>query len=188
MWMLPNLLTLARIAAVAPLVALIHLELWVAALALFLVAAATDWLDGFLARRWNQQSDLGRMLDPIADKLIVSAALVAMIGHALGDALSTVAVIAIITRELAVAGLREFLGPRNIAVPVSPLAKWKTASQLASIGLLLAGMVFARSGLSELSFACATLGWSALLLSALLAWITAIAYLRAGLRHMEPPR
>ena len=215
MWTLPNLLTLARIVAVVPLVALIQAGWWPGAFALFGGAAVTDWLDGYIAQRWNQQSDLGRMLDPIADKLIVAAVLVAMIaagsegwtalaarGHAdTGEMLegpagartwtpSTWATIAIVTRELAVAGVREFLGPKGVIMRVSALAKWKTATQLGALALLLlsATLWTYRPTGSWYAAGTGTAGRVLLIVSAVLAWITAVSYLRVGLRHMEPQR
>ncbi len=199
MWNIPNLLTMARTIAAVPIAALILWSRWDAAFALFIVAALTDWLDGWLARRWNQTSDFGRFLDPIADKLIVAAVLIAMLGaravraeHGDGGAAlpapGTWPVILILTREILVAGLREYLGPRNVVLHVSPLAKWKTALQLIAIGLLLAAPVLAPSLDRTAIFYVAQAGGAILAFSALLAWITAWSYLRAGLRHMEPPR
>jgi len=198
MWTVPNLLTLARIVAVVPLVAFIDAGWWTAAFVLFIAAAVTDWLDGWLARRWNQQSDLGRMLDPIADKLIVAAVLVALVLSY--EELAMVAAVAIISRELVVAGLREFLGPKGIVIHVSRLAKWKTAAQMLAIGLILGGTAFAGftpapghgaivgSAPYQISGAFVVAGWASMAVAGLLTWITAFAYLRAGLRHMEPPR
>ena len=199
MWTLPNLLTLARIVAIVPLVAFIEAGWWVAAFALFVAAAVTDWLDGFLARRWNQQSDLGRMLDPIADKLIVAAVLVALMTGSLeiyyspdhfGFAPNIWVVSAIICREILVSGVREYMGLSAKTLPVSSLAKWKTASQLMALGLLILANTLATGlyGCDDFAIPAGRAGTVLLLVSALLAWITALAYLRAGLRHMEPPR
>lgn len=141
MWTVPNMLTLARLAA-APFVALAFAAFErptadLLACAVFALAAATDWLDGRLARAWGQESPLGRLLDPIADKAIVMIALAAICGaHGLGWAVA-VPVAAIILRETAVAGLREALAGR-LALPVTRLAKLKTAAQMVAIALLLA--------------------------------------------------
>lgn len=141
MWSIPNMLTVARLAA-APLVALAFAAFErptadLVACAVFALAAATDWLDGRLARAWGQESALGRLLDPIADKAIVMIALAAVCGvHGLGWAVA-VPVAAIILRETAVAGLREALAGR-LSLPVTRLAKLKTTAQMLAVALLLA--------------------------------------------------
>ncbi len=175
----PNLLTLGRLGLVPFFVAAFWLPepaLHWATFGLFALAGVTDWLDGWLARRTGQVSDFGRFLDPIADKILVAAALVML---AATDRLTDAGVIAalmILVRELAVAGLREFLAG-TAALPVSPLAKWKTAVQFLAIAvLLIAGAVPAL----PLSLAGEALLW----LAALLAVVTGSAYLRAGLRKM----
>ena len=175
----PNLLTLGRLGLVPFFVAAFWLPepaLQWATFGLFALAGVTDWLDGWLARRTGQVSDFGRFLDPIADKILVAAALVML---AATDRLTDAGVIAalmILVRELAVAGLREFLAGTAV-LPVSPLAKWKTAAQFAAIAaLLIAGAVPAL----PLSLAGEALLW----LAALLAVVTGSAYLRAGLRKM----
>ena len=177
----PNLLTLGRIALVPFFVAAFWLPepaLHWAAFGLFALAGVTDWLDGWLARRTGQVSDFGRFLDPIADKILVAAALVML---AATDRLSDAGVIAaliILVRELAVAGLREFLAG-TAALPVSPLAKWKTAAQFLAIAVLLIAGAFANGA------ALAVAGEALLWLAALLAVVTGAAYLRAGLRKMD---
>ena len=175
----PNLLTLGRLGLVPFFVAAFWLPgpaLHWATFGLFALAGVTDWLDGWLARRTGQVSDFGRFLDPIADKILVAAALVML---AATDRLTDAGVIAalmILVRELAVAGLREFLAG-TAALPVSPLAKWKTAVQFLAIAVLL--MSGAAPAL-PLSLAGEALLW----LAALLAAVTGGAYLRAGLRKM----
>jgi CDP-diacylglycerol--glycerol-3-phosphate 3-phosphatidyltransferase len=137
MWTVPNALTVGRVAA-APFVAFAMAAGWhLAAFLLFTGAAATDWLDGRLARRWGQESAFGRMLDPIADKAMATIALAALLGaHGLSPVL--VAPVAVIMlRETLVAGLREFLKGAE-ALSVTPLAKWKTTAQLTAIAALLA--------------------------------------------------
>jgi cardiolipin synthase len=137
----PNSLTLARIVLILPF-ALVFLHgsaqsRWLALL-LFAVAALTDWFDGYLARRLNQGSPFGRMLDPIADKLLVMSAIMILV--ATGDIAgwSIAAALVILLREIAVSGFREHLGPLGVVVPVTRLAKWKTAAQLVAICLLIA--------------------------------------------------
>ena len=107
--------------------------------ALFVAAAVTDWLDGYLARAWEQQSTLGRMLDPIADKLIVGAALMMLVHDNTINGWSIWAAIVILCREILVSGLREFLAELNVQVHVTRLAKWKTAMQMVALAVLLAG-------------------------------------------------
>lgn len=141
---LPNLLTLFRLLA-APGVALAFALLPrpgadAVALVLFVAASATDWLDGFLARRWDQVSAFGRMLDPIADKAMVTIALAALLMLSGPDPWLVIPAAAIFLREAAVSGLREHLAGR-VVIHVTPLAKWKTAAQMTAIAaLLLAGL------------------------------------------------
>jgi CDP-diacylglycerol--glycerol-3-phosphate 3-phosphatidyltransferase len=137
----PNMLTLGRIALILPFtLVFLHGSLqsrWVA-LILFAVAAATDWVDGYLARRLNQGSPFGRMLDPIADKLLVVTAILLLVATGGIAGWPIAAALIILLREIAVSGFREHLGPLGIVVPVSRLAKWKTAAQLVALCLLIA--------------------------------------------------
>ncbi|MBL8845721.1 MAG: CDP-diacylglycerol--glycerol-3-phosphate 3-phosphatidyltransferase [Hyphomicrobium zavarzinii] len=179
---LPNVLTYARIAAVPALVAcLMFVEgeagRW-AAFWLFVAAAITDWLDGYLARRLEQQSTLGRMLDPIADKLIVGAALIMLVHDRTIDGLSIWAAIVIMCREILVSGLREFLAELNVKVHVTALAKWKTAVQMVALAFLIAGPAGDRI-VPGTSVAGIVLLWVAAVLTL---W-TGYDYLKAGVRH-----
>jgi CDP-diacylglycerol--glycerol-3-phosphate 3-phosphatidyltransferase/cardiolipin synthase len=179
---LPNVLTYARIAAVPLLVACLMLikgdaGRWVA-FWLFVAAAITDWLDGYLARRLEQQSTLGRMLDPIADKLIVGAALIMLVHDRTIDGWSIWAAIVILCREILVSGLREFLAELNVKVHVTALAKWKTAVQMVALALLLAGPAADRV-IPGTTTAGITLLW----LAAVLTLWTGYDYLKAGIRH-----
>ncbi len=179
----PNLLTYGRIVAV-PLVA--GLLLWGTngarwmALTLFILAAVTDFFDGWLARAWQQQSALGRMLDPIADKLLVAGVLLMLAAN--GQPLHGVhlwAAFIILMREVLVSGLREFLGQLQASVPVTLLAKWKTALQLVAIGFLIAGP----AGDEVMPYTSQT-GIIGLWLAALLTMYTGFDYFRAGLHHV----
>ena len=140
---LPNVLTYARILAVPAVVACLYLgpdvngRWW--ALAIYLGACLTDWLDGYLARMWRQQSTLGRMLDPIADKLLVGATLLMLTHDNTIDGVQVWAAVIILCREILVSGLREFLAELNVKVHVTQLAKWKTTLQMISLGVLVAG-------------------------------------------------
>ena len=133
---LPNQLTIARIAAVPVLCLFIGMgNGWLRWLALFIYVAAaiTDWLDGFLARRMKMSSDLGKMLDPIADKLLVGGLIVTFAWTRDFSGLDLVPALAILFREIFISGLREFMGKRDISVPVTFLAKWKTTVQLVAL-------------------------------------------------------
>ena len=133
---LPNQLTIARIAAVPVLCLFIGMgNGWLRWLALiiYVAAAITDWLDGFLARRMNLSSDLGKMLDPIADKLLVGGLIVVFAWTHDFSGLDLIPALAILFRELFIPGLREFMGKRDVGVPVTFLAKWKTTVQLVAL-------------------------------------------------------
>lgn len=138
---LPNILTMSRIAVIPVIVTLVMMNnitaQWIA-FVLYVLAALTDFLDGYLARKMNVVSPLGRMLDPIADKLIVGALLITFAYEGSFSASLTFAAVFIMMREIAVSGLREFLGPLNIVIPVSGIAKYKTTSQLIALGLVMA--------------------------------------------------
>ena len=140
MYSLPNILTLSRI-VVIPVIFLsiyIHSTVWsVLAGVLFVMASITDYLDGYLARARNQNSVFGRLLDPIADKLLVISALVIIVANQMVHPISYVPVIIIMCREVLVSGLREFLSEFNVGMPVTPLAKWKTGFQMTAISWIL---------------------------------------------------
>ncbi len=184
---LPNLLTYGRIAAV-PLVAgcmyfqaILQYGLWLrwVALTIFIAAGITDILDGYFARTWDQQSSLGRMLDPIADKLLVSSCLLMLAADETIRGWSLFASIIILCREILVSGLREYLAELRVSVPVTRLAKWKTTCQLVAIGFLLAG----EAGDNIFPFTTAT-GLVLLWISAIVTLYTGWDYLRASLRHL----
>ena len=134
---LPNLLTYARIAAVPVVVGLLFWQsifeggLWLrwVALAIFIAAGVTDILDGYFARMWGQQSSLGRMLDPIADKLLVASCLLMLAAEETIRGWTLLAAVIILCREILVSGLREYLAELRVSVPVTRLAKWKTIGQ-----------------------------------------------------------
>ena len=144
---LPNILTYGRIVAVPVVVGCLFWQnilqggLWLrwVALALFVAAAISDFLDGYLARIWALQSSLGRMLDPIADKLLVASCLLMLGAEKTIHGWSLWAAVVILCREILVSGLREYLAELRVSVPVTRLAKWKTTLQLVAIGFLIAG-------------------------------------------------
>jgi cardiolipin synthase len=137
---LPNLLTIGRIVAIPVICWLLvvggPVALWIA-LILYVAAALTDWLDGYLARRMKIVSGLGRMLDPIADKLLVGALLIVLAWTRQLSTFDLIPAVAIMVREIFVSGLREFLGPKNVVVHVTPLAKWKTTAQLVALAIVI---------------------------------------------------
>jgi cardiolipin synthase (CMP-forming) len=173
----PNLLTGCRIAAIPALVAAFYVPgdfgQW-ATCAIFAIAAITDFFDGYLARSWSMQSQLGRMLDPIADKLLVGAAILMLVHF---DRAPILPALVILCREILVSGLREFLAEVQVGLPVSRLAKWKTAVQMIAIGFLLAG-----SAAPWWLFAD-YVGSYGLWLAAGLTMMTGFDYLVVGLRH-----
>lgn len=177
----PNLLTYGRIAAVPALAAVFLLlegdqRRWIA-LAIFVAACITDWLDGYLARVWQQQSMLGRMLDPIADKLLVGAALILLVQDGTISKTTVWAALIILSREILVSGLREFLAELNVRVHVSRLAKWKTTLQMIALGVLLAGPAGERQVAGVMA-----IGTVLLWVAALLTIWTGAGYLTAAVR------
>lgn len=179
---LPNLLTLSRIVIIPIFVGLLLVgEPWASwiAFALFVLAALTDWFDGWLARRQKTVSNLGRFLDPVADKLLVAAAVVMLVAAGLAPA---VAAVIILCRELMVSGLREFLAESRVGLPVSRLAKWKTTVQLAALSVLLVAAAMAPE--PDVAAMLAWIGAGLFWLAALLSLFTGWDYLRAGLGPM----
>ena len=178
----PNLLTISRIAAVPLIVALMLLggpaARW-AAFALFVVAAVTDYADGWLARKWRQRSALGVMLDPIADKLLVAAALVMLAGDGTIAGATLIAAVVILAREILISGLREYLAGLDFQVPVSRLAKVKTATQLVAVAILFAGPPG-----EALVPGLLAVGTALLWLAALLSLTTGYDYLKAGIQRV----
>jgi cardiolipin synthase (CMP-forming) len=179
---LPNILTYSRIAVIPALVAVFlfvqgELSHWLCA-ALFMFASITDFFDGYLARAWHAHSNLGKFLDPIADKLLVATALMLLVSEHRADILPA---LAILCREILVSGLREFLADLRISVPVSNLAKYKTAAQMLAIFLLLLGSPSAGAYLGT----AYALGSIFLWVAAALTLITGHIYLKTGLRHLS---
>jgi len=184
---LPNLLTLSRIFAVPVLVALLWDSAWfgyICAFILYCIVGLTDYLDGYLARSQGTVSKLGIFLDPIADKIMVASVIVMLIFTRDIESWHVIAAIVILLREIIVSGLREFLAGLSVSVPVSQLAKWKTAIQMFALGaLILAGAV--RHG-GWVDFAWVeSVGLVSLWMAAGLTMITGWDYLRAGLKHMD---
>ena len=152
-WTLPNILTMCRLVA-APAVPLMFLYFqrpWAdwAALTLFMLAAVTDWFDGYLARAWKQESRFGAAMDPIADKAMVIIALTVITGYSGMNPWLILPVAVILFREVFVSGLREFLGDRSRSLAVTKLAKWKTTVQMVAIAVLFlgTGLAYVEEGL-----------------------------------------
>lgn len=202
MWTLPNILTMSRIATIPLLVALLWWPDWrlgyALAYALYCLMGITDYFDGYLARASGAVSKLGQFLDPIADKLMIAAVILVLTaqgylrGPYVGD-LHVIAGLIILMRELAVSGLREFLGGLQVSVPVSRLAKWKTTLQLVALGGLILGGAVHGQPCQSLTQGCGSLGdgwihlaslvclWGAAILTLVTGW----DYLRVGIKHMD---
>lgn len=182
-WSLPNLLTYGRIVAIPAVVALLFwpTDDWLrwCALAVYVLAAVTDYFDGWLARAWSQQSAIGRMLDPIADKLLVCALLLMLVHTETIKGWAIWAAIVILCREILVSGLREFLAELKVSVPVSKVAKWKTTTQLLALGFLVAGP----AGDQVLPYNT-LIGIVMLWIAALLTIYTGWDYFNAGIRYL----
>jgi cardiolipin synthase len=160
---------------------ILHGGIWLrwVALAIFIAAGVSDFLDGYFARIWAQQSSLGRMLDPIADKLLVASCLLMLGAEKTIHGWSLWAAVVILCREILVSGLREYLAELRVSVPVTALAKWKTTLQLVAVGFLICG----EAGDDIVPVVTQT-GIALLWLSALLTLYTGWDYLRAGLLHL----
>jgi cardiolipin synthase len=178
---LPNILTLSRIVIIPLVVATFFFDSpamrWVAVV-MFAAAGITDFFDGYLARRANQVSHLGRFLDPIADKLLVASVLLLIVAfHRVGP-WSYLPALVILLREIMVSGLREFLAELRISVPVSKLAKAKTTVQMIALGFLIVGSA------SPVWIPAELIGEIGIWIAAGITLITGYDYMKAGLRHM----
>ena len=177
-WTIPNILTMARILILPLIVACFFLEAdagpaatWVC-FALYVIASLTDFLDGWLARKLNQISAFGTFLDPISDKIFVGSLLVLLVAFDRLDGLWIIPVLLIFFREFLISGLREFLGPHDVKMPVTNLAKWKTTLQMLSLGFLILG--------PALPYVLEIGQWS-LLVAAILTLVTGWGYFKAGM-------
>ena len=181
---LPNLLTLSRIAIIPVIVALFFVSAgWAAwaSCALFALAAITDYFDGYFARTRAEVSMIGKFLDPIADKLLVSAVLFLLVAFGRLQGVSILPAVLILLREVLVSGLREFLAGINVGVPVSRLAKWKTTIQMVALGVLIVDKA------APSALMLPTIGAIGLWLAGILTLVTGWDYMRAGWRHMQGP-
>ena len=182
---IPNILTIGRIIIVPFFVLAFYLPGFygdLTACVLFVIASFTDFLDGMLARMMGEESKLGELLDPIADKIIVATALILLVMDGTIRHYEVIAAIIILTREILISGLREFLAKGQVKLPVSNLAKLKTFLQMVAISLLLTG----ETGNKILNFQdynAQTIGIILLWLSAFLTLFTGYEYLRKGIDH-----
>ncbi len=185
---LPNLLTLSRILAVPILVFLLWRPLpidYAITFVLYCIVGITDYFDGYLARAQGRISRLGQFLDPIADKIMVAAVLMMLISSRKAnpvpeiDGLNIIPALVILLREIIVSGLREYLAPLNVSMPVSRLAKWKTALQLVALGALILGGAVPHSPWVH------EVGIISLWVAAALTLVTGYDYLRIGIKHMD---
>lgn len=188
---LPNVLTLSRIFAVPLLVWLLWWPAWRLgyglAYGMYCLMGITDYFDGYLARAKGTVSKLGVFLDPIADKIMVAAVILVLTGKGVLNGVHVIAALVILLREIAVSGLREFLGGLRVSVPVSQLAKWKTTFQMVALGSLILipaapgwSVPYTMGLISPWSVGIITL-WAAAALTVLTGW----DYLRVGLKHMD---
>lgn len=177
---LANSLTLGRIALIPPLLILMLVPdqnfCWLA-FGLYTLIALTDWLDGWVARAMGQMSEFGRFLDPIADKILVGALVVGLTSTGILSGWLLAFPVIILAREFLVSGLREFLGPRGVVIHVTGLAKWKTASQMVALGLLILAPVMP---VAEI------IGLVLLLVATILTVITGWSYIKSAMPHFQP--
>ena len=180
MYSVPNLLTLSRIIVIPAIFLMVYIDsvIWqLVAAILFIIASITDYFDGYLARRWGETSALGRLLDPIADKLLVTSALVVILAkpNFVVCSLSYIPVIVILCREILVSGLREFLREVNVGMPVTRLAKWKTGFQMTALSMMLLKGFFYWGGIGEI------LLW----IAGVLTFITGYQYFQKSLVYIK---
>jgi cardiolipin synthase len=178
---LPNLLTFARIGLIPVVVGLFYfdrpLSNWIAA-SFFIIACITDYLDGYFARALKQTTRFGIFLDPMADKLLIAATLLMLVGFGRIHGISLIPAVIILCREILVSGLREFLAEAHVSIPVTRLAKWKTTIQMMALTFLIIEAV------PGFPLPIGDIGTVGLWIAALLTLMTGFDYLRAGLKHM----
>jgi cardiolipin synthase len=181
---IPNLLTLSRIASIPLLVVFFYigspLGNWLG-LGVLIFAGATDFFDGYLARAMQQQSLLGKFLDPIADKLLVASLILMLVAFDRISGIAVLPAVVILCRELLVSGLREFLAGAQVSLPVSRLAQYKTTLQMVVLGFLLVGPVGPMFG----PFSTTEIGVIGLWIAAVLTIVSGYDYLNAGLQHVD---
>lgn len=181
---LPNILTISRIGSIPVIVGLMFLPAplgnWIP-FGVYTYACLTDFFDGYLARAWQQQSAMGQFLDPVADKLLVSAVLLMLVASDAIVGVTLIPAVVILFREILVSGLREFLAEVQVKVPVTVLAKWKTFIQMLALGFLLVGTAGPDFG----PITTMEIGIVGLWTAAVLTVGTGYDYLKAGLKHIS---
>jgi cardiolipin synthase len=198
MFALPNALTILRIVLV-PLFVIAFVipgdAARLVAFGIFVIAGVSDWLDGFAARKLKAGSDFGRMLDPIADKVLVAVALMMLVAEGLFtqikpngmlSLLKLVPALIILSREILVSGLREFLAGAKVSVPVTAVAKFKTAVQMLAIGAMIMTPLADRFAPGVPSLTYALIAYGLLWVAAGLTVYTGVVYFRSGMRHLRP--
>lgn len=193
MWTLPNILTYIRILIIPAIFCMLYSKNiiysnYISCL-LFVIASITDYLDGYISRKTQTTSEIGRFLDPIADKLLVTAVLIVLVQTKFVWSLETIIATVIISREIFVSGLREYLGNFHIKMPVSRLAKWKTATQLVAISLLIFGNNFKNqyynSGWDKFLFDVYVVGLGLFLIASILTIWTGKQYMTIAFKYMK---
>jgi CDP-diacylglycerol--glycerol-3-phosphate 3-phosphatidyltransferase len=176
---IPNILTSLRIILIPILVSAFYIDSKIAhyvAVTIFIFASITDYFDGYLARVWSVQSNFGKVLDPIADKLLVAATLMMMVDRSIAPVLPT---LVILCREILVSGMREYLAELKVSLPVSHLAKIKTAAQMIAIIILLLGEEVTGIPHTDL------IGEISIWIAAILTVVTGYEYLRQGIKNFH---
>ena len=198
MFALPNALTILRIALVPLFVIAFVLpgDGWrLVAFGIFVIAGVSDWLDGFAARKLKAGSDFGRMLDPIADKVLVAVALMMLVAEGLFtqikpngmlSLLKLVPAVIILSREILVSGLREFLSGLRVSVPVTTVAKFKTAVQMVAIGAMILTPLADIYLPEDAAITYAFIAYAMLWVAAALTVYTGVIYFRSGMAHLRP--
>lgn len=193
---IPNALTISRIVLLPVLIGLFYVRgadaAW-AALWIYTFCAITDFFDGYLARKFGSTSGFGTFLDPISDKILVVSLLMALAAFDRLEGFWVIPAIVILAREFLISGLREYLGPQNVKVPVSKLAKWKTGFQMTALGFLIIGgygdktmqAVFGLLIPKEDVVGALLTGQILLTLAAIVTLITGWNYLKAGIAHIK---
>ncbi len=184
---LPNIITVSRLASLPFLLLLMFVPTpWAAwsALTLYTLGCITDWFDGYLARKMKIESAFGKFLDPIADKIFVITVILCLVATNKLEGIWIIPPLLIITREFLISGLREFLGPKNISVPVSKLAKYKTGFQMTSLGFLIMGP-YGDATLAWTHISTLTWGHMIITVAALLTIQTGWDYLKVGFQHLR---
>lgn len=180
---IPNMMTIGRLATLPLLILLMMIDAsWAAwsALIIYTLGCVTDWLDGLIARKYNMESNFGKFLDPIADKIFIATVLICLVANGNLSGWGIIPVILILSREFLISGLREFFGPKNIQFPVSKLAKLKTGIQMFALGFLIMG----EYGVSVLPYNI-EIGYTLLIIATILTVLSGWTYMKEGMRHIS---